>query len=208
MNYLNKLKKLNMNKLMIVFTGLLLVTAACGQKEEVKKDTTPKVEARDLKGLKIAFYYNDSLKTQFKYFKDEEAIITKKQKAFEAEIQRRSNEYQSFIQRNNERLQSGQLSEFDAQQIQQKAQKMEASLMQYQQNEGAKLEKESFDKSTAINKKIEAFGKEFSEKNGIDLLLMHGPGGQINFVNPSMDVTKEFVNFLNEKQAEIEKDLK
>jgi hypothetical protein len=37
---------------------------------------------------------------------------------------------------------------------------------------------------------------------------MHGPGGQINFVNPSMDVTKEFVNFLNEKQAEIEKDLK
>lgn len=80
--------------------------------------------------------------------------------------------------------------------------------MQYQQNEGAKLEKESFDKSTAINKKIEAFGKEFSEKNGIDLLLMHGPGGQINFVNPSMDVTTEFVNFLNEKQAEIEKDLK
>ena len=36
--------------------------------------------------------------------------------------------------------------------------------MQYQQTEGAKLEKESFDKSTAINKKIEAFGKEFSEK--------------------------------------------
>ena len=58
------------------------------------------------------------------------------------------------------------------------------------------------------NKKIEAFGKEFSEKHGIDLLLMHGPGGQINFVNPSMDVTMEFVNFLNEKQAEIEKDLK
>ena len=197
-----------MNKLIVAFASMLLLTVACGKKEEVKKDTTPKVEARDLKGLKIAFYYNDSLKTQFTYFKNEEAKITKKQKAFEAEIQRRSNEYQSFIQRNNERLQSGQLSEYDAQIVQQKAQKMEASLMQYQQTEGAKLEKESFDKSTAINKKIEAFGKEFSEKHGIDLLLMHGPGGQINFVNPSMDVTMEFVNFLNEKQVEIEKDLK
>ena len=148
------------------------------------------------------------LKHNSSILKTKRRLLLRKQKAFEAEIQRRSNEYQSFIQRNNERLQSGQLSEFDAQQIQQKAQKMEASLMQYQQNEGAKLEKESFDKSTAINKKIEAFGKEFSEKNGIDLLLMHGPGGQINFVNPSMDVTTEFVNFLNEKQAEIEKDLK
>lgn len=197
-----------MNKLMIVFTGLLLVTAACGQKEEVKKDTTVKVEPRDLKGLKIAFYYNDSLKTQFEYFKTQEAIITKKQKAFEKEVQRRSTEYQNYIVRNNEKLKNGELSEYESQQIQQKVQQMESSLMQYQQTEGAKLEKESFDKSTAINKKIEALGKEFSEKNGIDLLLMHGPGGQINFVNPSMDVTEEFVNFLNEKQAEIEKDLK
>jgi hypothetical protein len=51
-------------------------------------------------------------------------------------------------------------------------------------------------------------GKKYCEKHQIDLLLMHGAGGQINFINPSMDVTSEFVNFLNENQAQIEKELK
>jgi outer membrane protein len=93
-------------------------------------------------------------------------------------------------------------------QIQQKAQQMEASLMQYQQEEGGKLEKETMEKLEVIGKKIEVFGKQFSEENGIDLLLIHGQGGQINFINSGMDVTKEFTAFLNEKQSEIEKDLK
>jgi hypothetical protein len=37
---------------------------------------------------------------------------------------------------------------------------------------------------------------------------MHGNGGQINYINPSMNVTKEFVAYLNQNQADIEKDLK
>ena len=100
------------------------------------------------------------------------------------------------------------LSENDQMQIQQKAQQMEASLMQYQQEEGGKLEKETMEKLEVIGKKIEVFGKQFSEENGIDLLLIHGQGGQINYISSAMDVTKEFTAFLNEKQSEIEKDLK
>ena len=57
------------------------------------------------------------------------------------------------------------------------------------------------------NKKIEALGKKYCEKHQIDILLMHGPGGQINYINDRMDVTTEFVNFLNENQAQIEKEL-
>jgi outer membrane protein len=161
-----------------------------------------------MKGLKIAYYSSDSLKVYFDYFKNEEAIVTKKQEKFQKEVQRRQNEYQNFILRNNERLRSGMLSENDQMQIQQKAQQMEAALMQYQQEEGGKLEKETMEKLEVIGKKIEVFGKQFSEENGIDLLLIHGQGGQINYINSAMDVTKEFTAFLNEKQSEIEKDLK
>ena len=39
-------------------------------------------------------------------------------------------------------------------------------------------------------------------------MLIHGDGGQFNYINPFMDVTKEFIAFLNENQASIEKDLK
>lgn len=200
-----------MNKIVIVSTLLVLLVTSCGKggnTDKTKEEATPKVEARDMKGLKIAYYNSDSLKVYFDFFKKEEALVKSKQTKFQKEMERRQNEYQSFIMRNNERLRSGMLSENDQMQIQQKAQKMEADLMQYQQSEGGKLEKETMEKLEVISKKIEVFGKQFSEENGIDLLLIHGQGGQINFVNPSMDVTKEFTTFLNEKQSELEKDLK
>ena len=93
-------------------------------------------------------------------------------------------------------------------QIQQKAQLMEQQLMQYQQTEGTKLEQESIKKIEAITKKIEVLGKTYCEKNNIDLLLIQGNGGQINFINNKMNVTTNFINFLNESQATIEKDIK
>lgn len=198
------------NRLIFSVAFFALIAVACGKKEstEVKKDTTPKVEVRDMKGLKIAYYNSDSLKIYFEYFKEQEAIVTRKQTAFQKEVERRSKEYQDFIVRNNEKLQSGQLSENQAAQIQQRAQQMEAELMQYQQAEGAKLEGETMKKLESISKKIEVYGKQFSEENGIDILLIHGQGGQINFINSSMNVTKEFTEFLNQHEAEIQKDIK
>jgi len=191
-----------------VIAAIALLTACDSKEENPEENTVPKVEVRDMKGLKIAFYNSDSLKLHFEYFKREEAAVTKKQEKFQKEIQRRTQEYQNFIIRNNEKLQSGLLSENESMQIQQRAQQMEAELMQYQQNEGARLEKETMQKLETISRKIEALGKEFSESNGIDILLIHGAGGQINFINPSMDVTKEFTAFLNEHQKEIENDTK
>jgi acetylglutamate kinase len=61
---------------------------------------------------------------------------------------------------------------------------------------------------TVMGNKVEKFAKEFSQKNKIDILLIHGTGGQIGYIDNAMNVTKEFVNYLNEKQAEIAKELK
>jgi outer membrane protein len=192
--------------ILVVMSMALLV--ACGQKEVKKENTVPKVETRDMKGLKIAYYNSDSLKTLFTYYKEQDAIVTKKQKAFQSEVDRRTKEFQSYVYRNEERLRSGLLSENETVQIQQKVQQMESDLMQYQQTQGAKLEKETMEKLEVISKKIETFGKKFSEENNIDILLIHGAGGQINYINGSMDVTKEFCAFLNQHQEDIEKDMK
>jgi Skp family chaperone for outer membrane proteins len=195
-------------KKIIVATLLTGVLIACGKSEKKEISTTPKVEVRDMKGLKITYYNSDSLKVYFDFLKKEEAIVTKKQKVFQSEVQRRTKEYQSYIIRNNEKLQNGLLSENEQVQIQQNAQRMEGELMQYQQNEGARLENETMKKLEAISKKIESLGKKFCEQNNIDIMLINGPGGQINYINGSMDVTKEFAAFLNQNQAEIDKDLK
>jgi outer membrane protein len=135
-------------------------------------------------------------------------VITRKQKLFEAEMKRRGKELEDYVRRNDEKARNGLLSQNEIMQIQQKAQSMEQELMQYQQAQAAKIEEESVKKLEAITKKIETLGKMYSEKNNIDILLIHGAGGQLNFINEKMNVTSDFIRFLNENQANIEKDLK
>lgn len=200
-----------MKSKLVVLSLSALTLAACGGKNEKEKEaesTTPKVEAAKIGELKIAYYNSDSLKTQFLYFKNEEAALTKKQLAFQNEVKRKTQDLQNYIQTKEQQANSGLLSQNEIMQVQQKAQQMEGDLMRYQQERGGALEKEQFDKLTDIQKKVTGFGKEFSEKNKIDILLIHGEGGQINYITSGMDVTKEFMEFLNQRQSEIEKGLK
>ena len=196
-----------MRNLTMLFS-LVLLLVACGEKDKTKSDSKPKIEARNLDGLKIAYYSNDSIKEYFEYYKREDAAVTKKQKAFQAEIDKRTTELQNYVQRKDQEARSGLLSQNEIGMAQQKAQQMESNIMQYQQTEGAKLEAETVKKLEGISNKIEVLGKKYCEIHQIDILLMHGKGGQLNYISETMDVTKEFIQFLNENQKEIEKDLK
>jgi len=192
----------------LLVAGLLL--QSCGNKEvkEDQVDKNPTVITRYDKSLVIAYYHQDSLKERFDYYKKEDQVITRKQKMFEAEMKRRGKELEDYVRRNDEKARNGLLSQNEIMQIQQKAQTMEQELMQYQQAQAAKIEEESVKKLEAITKKIETLGKMYSEKNNIDILLIHGAGGQLNFINEKMNVTSDFIRFLNDNQASIEKDLK
>ena len=192
---------------LILLIPVLFYSCNSAPKKE-KVSTVPKVASRDLKGFTIVYYSNDSIKQNFLYYKEQDAIVTKNQKAFQAELERRSGELQQYIQRNSEKQMNGLLSENEAAQIQQKAQQMEQSVMQYQQVEGAKIEEQTMKKLEEISKKIEVLGKKYCELHKIDLMLIQGEGGQINYISSKMDVTKEFIAFLNQNQASIENDLK
>lgn len=196
-----------MNKL-LVFTAMVSLTIIGCSEKKPAQSTTPSVEKRDMKGLKIAYYNSDSLKEKFMFFKEQDSLMNAKQKAYEGEMQRKQGEFEAFITKNEGLMKQGLLSENEQVALSQKAQAMQKQIADYQQNQGQALEKEAIDKMTVIGNKVEKFAKEFSQKNKIDVLLIHGKGGQIGFIESSMDVTKEFVNYLNEKQAEIAKDLK
>lgn len=188
--------------------GFLLLSCNDAKKKDAEADKNPTVITRYDKSLVIAYYHQDSLKERFDYYKKEDQVITRKQKTFEAEMKRRGKELEDYVRRNDEKARNGLLSQNEIMQIQQKAQTMEQELMQYQQAQAAKIEEESVKKLEAITKKIETLGKMYSEKNNIDILLIHGAGGQLNFINEKMNVTSDFIRFLNENQANIEKDLK
>ncbi|MFM7007495.1 MAG: OmpH family outer membrane protein [Flavobacteriales bacterium] len=194
-----------MFKKIILFTILGLL-AACSAPAP-KKDTTPKVPTTPLDGLKIAYYSNDSVKKYFDYFKREEAAAESNQKRFENQLKKRNKAYEDYIIKKDQEARAGLLSQNEIAMVQQKAQQMQNELLQFQQTEGQRIEEQTMKSLEAINKKVELWGKKYSEKHHIDLLLIQGQGGQINYINKSMDVTKAFINFLNENQSKIEKEL-
>ena len=51
--------------------------------------------------------------------------------------------------------------------------------------------------------KISEAGREFSEENGFDLLFFYQKGGQITYISDAMDVTQQFINFLNKREDDL-----
>lgn len=188
--------------------ALSALVACSGSKKEESKTIEPaKVEQKQAGTLKIAFYDQDSLKAKFTYFKDQEKAIERKQAAYQGQVDKMTKEYQEFIQRNNERDRQGLLSQIQIQKIQEEAMGKERAIVEFQQSNGARLEEETFKKLEEINKKVEAYSKSFAEENGLDVLLIKGKGGQLAYMSPTMDVTQSFIDYLNQKEDEIAKDM-
>ena len=189
----------------ILVIGTLV--AACGSEKKDVANTIPKVEAAKIGELRIAYYDSDSLKKYFDYYREQDSLVTKKQLAFQKEVEKRTKDLQDFVVRKENDARSGLLSQNEMMQVQQKVQQMESELVRFQQERGASIENETMKKLEDISKKVTVLGKQFSEENKIDILLIHGKGGQINYITSGMDVTKEFIAYLNQRQEEIEKEL-
>lgn len=196
----------------IVAAGLILglTTFACSDKKEEPKtqeEKAPVVPVVSSKGLKIAFYYSDSLKEGFTYYKNEDARITKKGEAFQNEMIAKQRVLEQKAQNYEKYMREGTMRGEELQVLENEIMRMREQMMNQQQTRGAQLEKETNEALTVLSKKIEVAGKKYCEKYGIDVLLIHGQGGQINFINDKMNVTRSFIDFLNHEQEAMDKDL-
>lgn len=196
-----------MNK--IGFIVLVALMMSCGNSNEKQKVVEKQVNlvSQDSTGFIVAFYYNDSIKTGFEYYRQAEASLTAKQTSFQNQIQSKTQKYQNYVTKKQKDIQAGLLSENEMIKVQQKAGEMEQEIVQYQQREGGRLEGDMLKKLEEINKKLEAFGKMFSEKHGIDLLMGYSSGQQINYIHPKMNVSGSFIEFLNSEQKKLEEGL-
>ena len=77
------------------------------------------------------------------------------------------------------------------------------SLQAFQQNEGTKLQEEAMEMQKVLQNKVDEFSKRYCEKYKIDMLIMHGEGGQFSYYNPKMDVTRSFIDFVNAEQKKL-----
>jgi len=189
-----------MKKIITICISTLLLTVACSEKTETKKveETKPSVPVVRTNGLKIAYYDQDSLKLQYEYFVKMEKISLKKQQTIQAQLINKERELQNYINTNEQLVQQKQLSDMQIQEAQMEVQRRNQELYQMQQTQGAKLENETVNLLNMLGKKIEDAGKKYCEEHKIDILLVKSAGSQYNYIHPSMNVTKEFIAFLNQ----------
>lgn len=197
-----------MNKFFALAAIALITLGSCGdKKKDTPVSTTPNIQEVKAGSLKIAFYNQDSLKEQFEFYKEQDQYVKNKQISLQKEVDRMTAEFKSFLERNDQRAKDGLLSEVQIQQIQQQAAQKEQNIVSFQQKRGAALEEETMKLLDEIGKKIETYSRQFAEENKIDILLTHAAGGQFAYITPKMEVTKEFIEYLNQHEAEIKKDM-
>jgi outer membrane protein len=187
--------------------AVTFAATACGSKTKKEENTKADVPVVRTDGLKIAYYNQDTLATKFTYYTEMDSLVKSKQLKFQAELGRKEKALRDFLTTNDAKAKSGELSAFEIQSIQQEAQRREQALYAYQETEGTKIQQETSELLEVIGKKIEVAGKKYCKENNIDVLLIQAKGGQINYINEAMDVTKEFTAYLNQHQSDIESDM-
>ncbi len=200
-----------MMKLGIAIVGLTMLTACGENKEGNTEHPVEIIENINVSGngsnIVIAYYYQDSLKMQYNYYREQDSIMVIKGTAFQNELARRQRDLENYIQVNDAKAQQGLLSQNDIAMIQQKIQQKQNVLMQYQQSTGGKLEEETYNILNIIGNRIDTFGKEYCEDKGIQILFSYTKGAQITYINNSLDVTEEFIAYLNKKQVELDNEI-
>lgn len=202
-------------KKFILFTTLtigwsLIMTSCNGTTSENSAegtDDTVSVSKRkmgnDTSGVAIAYYIQDSIATQFDFYREVDSMLKSKEMNFQKELESKIRNYQAYEADIQRRMDNNEITGYQLEDIQKTAAQKQQSIQRFEQQRGAKLQKESMEYQTALMNKISEAGKEFSEKNNIDILFFYQKGGQITYIADAFDVTNEFVAYLNKREDEL-----
>ena len=196
-----------MKKLTLLLSIVSILLISCKQKQKTEDLNTDNVPVVATDGIKIAYYVQDSLKSGYKYYTELDSIVKIKQLNFQKELQKRESALQNYAAANEEKANSGLLSAFDIQKVQEEIQRRQQSYMQYQETEGAKLDQETGQHLEVLSNRINDAAKKFCKENNIDILLMQGMGAGVTYITEKMDVTKAFVQYLNKYQEQLDKEI-
>tara|TARA_R100000951_G_C2636057_1_gene179334 strand:- start:1047 stop:1829 length:783 start_codon:yes stop_codon:yes gene_type:complete len=207
------INKLNMKKLItFLLIGILpvLLITSCGEEnnsvEDDTDETTPVAKRQmgnDSTGIAIAYYLQDSIATQFNFYREIDSMLKAKEIAFQKDLELKIRSYRQYEADIQKRMDAGEITGYELDDIQKAAMQKQQAIQQFEQQRGGELQQESLQYQTALMNKISEAGREFSEKKGIDLLYFYQKGGQITYISDAFDVTADFIKFLNKREEEL-----
>ncbi len=195
--------------LILLGLGSAFIISSCNTKQEniSSDDSETANEAvnrpKDTSGIAIAFYYQDSVATKFRFYKHIDSMLKAKELNYQKQLEQKYRAYQAYEADIQKRMDNGEITGYQLDDIRKTAAQKQQSIQAFEQQRGAALQKESMEYQIALMNKIAESGKEFSDKNNIDLLFFYQKGGQITFINNAYDVTEQFISFLNKREEEL-----
>ena len=192
-------------KRVIIAACVLGMLSSCGDAKKGKgKEAEVKTESKLPKsdGLVIAYFENDSIPEHFEFYKKTLSVLDGKRKAFENKMKAYQVDYQNQV--NSFQQQYSALSPKQIEVQQQKLAGKEKSIMDYQQSVGAKLQEEEFESNKLLVNKMEMYSKEYAKNNSINVLMYKQTGGQVVYADSTMDVTMDFIKYMNEREKALD----
>lgn len=159
------------------------------------------IKSLNEKGLVVAFYHSDSLNNGYKYLYEQDSLIASEVRKYENDVlhmqQNIERKYADFQKAQQQMLLSGA----EMQKKEAELNHLSEKLAEFQQTNGKLLQEKALAMQQTMQIKLRAYAQLFCEKYGLDLLLMNAEGGQFTYINPTLDVTSHFVEFVNREQA-------
>ena len=182
-------------KILGVVIVMIAVLASCGDNGK-KSNESSSDSNRDV----AAFYYQDSIPENFKFYKDASTDLEIEMRDYQEIVMKLQNEGQQKLNNLQIQQQAGALSQ---NQIAQKNRAIEAigkKIDILQKTDGAALEKKNAEFTEELIEKMETYAKEYSEENGYTVLFARQRGGQILYMSETKNVTVGFIKYMNEQE--------
>ncbi len=185
------------------------LTTSCGDKnakddtKSAKTNGETSVKSVNNGGVRIAYYVQDSVATQFRFYVEIDSMLKAKELDFQSNLESKYRSYQAYEADIQRRIENDEITGYQFEEIQKTALQKQQAIQQFEQQKGMELQRESMQYQIALMNKISQAGEEFSEENNIDILFFYQKGGQITYISNAFDVTESFIEYLNQREDEL-----
>jgi outer membrane protein len=147
----------------------------------------------------IVYVNMDSLYTQYNEYIDMKAKMVDKQKKMEAELGTKKSTYERNVMDYQDKVKKGLLLSSEMQKIEQQLMSDQQSLVRLSESMQAELAEESRVLNNKLGNNIVEFMKEYNKNGRYQYILSHQYGGNLLYVNDSLDITRDVIKGLNER---------
>ncbi|MDC3252914.1 OmpH family outer membrane protein [Crocinitomicaceae bacterium] len=187
----------------IVLIGVLV---ACNSNKDEKVEVSQpmaNIEVKSVGELTIGYYDLEKIPTEFIFYKETQLSLESEGASLEKELMRWQEEGTRAQNQLQQGAQAQTLTDNQMITLQNKIRDCETKIMQIQRDKLEPFQQKSFELNQVLANKLDAYGREFSQNNGLKLFLSYQMGGGVTYIDSSFNMTDEFITFMNDKEKAL-----